>query len=59
MAVIDNDILGALKNEYPNGNQNETAIQKFAAFNKKIYQYMINNEWHTKFKGCKSPDDNM
>ena len=34
--------LGAMKNEYPKGNDNESSsISKLIVLNKKIYQYMI------------------
>jgi hypothetical protein len=58
LATIHPTDIGALKNEYPlRGNSEQSAIQRLVVFNKKIYQYMIDGEWHNKFKGCRTPSD--
>lgn len=52
--LIDDVILGGLKDEYPNDILKEIRI-----VNKKVYQYKIKGKWINKFKGVKNPDESF
>lgn len=57
---IDDVKLGSMKNEYPDGcDSSKSAVQRLIVINKKIYQYMVNNVWINKFKGCRNPSDDI
>lgn len=52
--LIDNVILGGLKDEYP-----DSILKEIRILNKKVYQYKINGQWINKFKGVKNPEDSF